>query len=207
MFKLTSKILAAAALLAIAGLVTVASASAWSEPYGVVGTIGEFDQPQLAHHCYGNQLTISVMNPDVGARANPVIHNPDGSYTVGIGSGGDREWVWYQATLFKQTAAGWVQLRQGDWWEALTGPYNPNVLTTYSWFNYTKQKWDYDLTVTDGLGYSYRQSGGLTMFSNLQIGPQYALVMDYRWGTRYDTNGNLVYGAARALSWQGNISC
>src|SRR5262245_35885361 len=207
MFKLSAKIILAIATVATAGLVAVGNALAWSGAYGAVGTYGEFHQPQLSHYCYANRLTIGVMNPDVGARAEPDIINPDGSHTVGIGSGGDEEPVWYQATLYRQTSSGWLQVGQGDWWTRVTGPWSPNVLITYNWYNATRQRWDDDLVVgPDVLGASYRQTGGLTMFANLPIA-QYAMVMDYRWAARYDANRNLVYNSARALQWQGNISC
>jgi len=201
MFKRYSKILVVAAVAAVACVAITGTASAAWQAYYTKGTIpsGGVGQPQLKCTRSGNRLAISVSNPDVGGREAAVVNNADGSYTI---LPVEREWVYYRATLYKPAGSDWELVGQGSWWKTFTGPFNPNVGSTTPWWNLTLQKWDYELTWSDGvLPYEYRLSGGNTVFSNLPAGPRYAVVVEYYWGPTSH------YGAAWANIWEPNASC
>src|SRR5262245_3084967 len=198
MFALRFRTFVAAGVAAAAGLVVAANASAAWQTYGEHGTLGPFDQPHLACTWSGNQLQITVSDPDVGGRWGPVYRNPDGSYTTGWGTGGPQEWVYYQATVYRASPAGWSLVAQGPWWKTYTGPWKPNVFTTNPWFNVTLGKWDYQIEIPDGTGAVHILSGGPSIFPNLPAGQRYAVVLEYYWErTSY-------YNEAWAYGWESN---
>ena len=168
MFKLSAKILVAAAVVAVGCFAFAGTASAaWRTyyKYGDYGTDPSYPaQPQLSCINSGDSVQIKVFNPDVGGRAGPTVPNYDGSFTT---LPTKQELVWWRATLYKQTSAGWGTVAQGPWWKALTGPFNPNFSTTNWWFNTTLQTWNW---------------GGLTIFPSVPAGPNYAVVVEYYWG-------------------------
>jgi hypothetical protein len=199
MFKRTPRTLLVAAVVAVASLVIAGSASASWQNYNASGTLGPFDQPHLACTYSGNTKQITVSDPDVGGRYGPVYRNADGSYTTVYGDAGTREWVYYQATLYRMNAAGgWDLAMQGPWWKTFTGPFKPNVFTYSNWFNVTLGMWDYEIVVPDGAGYYHRLSGGPTTFPALAAGGRYAVVLEYYWDRTQS------YGAASVYSWESN---
>ena len=185
MFRHTLRTVVVAVVATVAALVPAASASAAWQTFNTHGTVGPFsDRPHLACTRYGNQLQITVSDPDVGGRWGPVYRDPDGSYTTDWGTGGPQEWVYYQATIYRATpSGGWNLVAQGPWWKTYTGPWKPNVFTTSSWYNVTLGKWDSQIEIPDGTGAVHILFGGPSIFPNLPgAGPRYAVVLEYVLG-------------------------